>query len=97
MLPAGLPTSVEANTGYIRYMARVVVDIPMAFDPEFEEIFTVIKAVNLNAIPALRVIDFPFVFISLIKDFFLFGYEDCVWCSCSFFSEFSFDLGTGNW
>lgn len=57
MLPPELPTSVEANIGYIRYEARVVVDIPMAFDKEFEVPFTVIKAVNLNAIPALRVID----------------------------------------
>lgn len=62
MLPPELPTSVEANIGYIRYLARVVVDIPMAFDKEFEVPFTVIKVVNLNAIPALRVIDLTFAF-----------------------------------
>lgn len=60
MLPPELPTSVEANIGHIRYLARVVVDIPMAFDKEFEVPFTVIKAVNLNAIPALRVITLTF-------------------------------------
>lgn len=60
MLPPALPTSVEANIGYIRYLVRLVVDIPMAFDKEFEVPFTVIKAVNLNAIPALRVIDLSF-------------------------------------
>lgn len=56
MLPAELPTSVEADIGYIRYTARVVVDIPRAFDKEFELTFTVIKATNLNTMPALRVI-----------------------------------------
>lgn len=68
MLPAELPTSVEADIGYIRYMARVVMDIPMAFDKELETVFTVIKPILLNTIPALRVIDLPFVFIDLTEE-----------------------------
>lgn len=54
-LPAGLPTSLEADIGYIRYMARVVLDIPMWPDTEFNEVFTVIKPLNLNYDPTLRV------------------------------------------
>lgn len=57
MLPAELPTSVEAEIGYIRYTARVNIDIPRAFDKEFNTSFTVIKAINLNSMPALRVIN----------------------------------------
>lgn len=64
MLPPGLPTSVEGNIGYIRYTARVVLDIPMWPDKEFDVPFTVIKAINLNAIPALRVIYSIFTFIN---------------------------------
>lgn len=62
MLPAELPTSVEGKIGYIRYTVRVVVDIPMWPDDEFKVPFTVIKAINLNVLPALRVIHFVFHF-----------------------------------
>lgn len=64
MLPSNLPTSVEGEIGYIRYTARVVVDIPMWPDDKFEVPFTVIKAINLNAIPGLRVIHSFFTFIN---------------------------------
>lgn len=64
MLPAGLPTSVEGEIGHIRYTTEVVLDIPMWPDKEFKEPFTVIKAINLNADPALRVIYSVFAFIN---------------------------------
>lgn len=64
MLPPGLPTSVEGEHGHIRYTARVVLDIPMWPDKTFEEFFTVIKAIDLNAIPTLRVIYSVFAFIN---------------------------------
>lgn len=55
MLPVDLPTSVEGNTGYIRYSVIVNLDRPMWPDQEFEESFTVLKPVNLNDNLALRV------------------------------------------
>lgn len=55
-LPPGLPTSVEAETGHIRYIAKVVLNVPGSVsDVTFEEAFTVIKPLNLNSIPSLRV------------------------------------------
>lgn len=54
-LPSGLPTSLEATIGHIRYMVRVVMDIPMWVDTEFVEVFTVIKPLNLNYSEELRV------------------------------------------
>lgn len=65
-LPPQLPTSFEGDYGYIRYNACVVLDIPMWPDKEFETIFTVIKAINLNADPTLRVI-YSFLFLLLIS------------------------------
>ncbi|XP_055327009.1 arrestin domain-containing protein 2-like [Sitodiplosis mosellana] len=58
MLPPDLPSSFEGEFGYIRYCTRVVIDIPLLPDQTFEQLFTVIKAVNLNADPALRA---PFI------------------------------------
>lgn len=58
MLPPGLPTSFEGQIGYIRYTARVVLDIPLWPDKTFDVPFTVIKAINLNDDPSLRVILF---------------------------------------
>lgn len=55
LLPAGLPTSVEATHGHIRYSATVNLDRPMWPDQEFEEGFTVLKPLNLNDQPHLRV------------------------------------------
>lgn len=54
-LPEGLPTSLEADIGHIRYMVRVILDIPLETDTEFSEMFTVIKPLNLNLNPANRV------------------------------------------
>lgn len=68
MLPDGLPTSFEGRFGHIRYTARVVLDIPLWPDKTFEEPFTVLKAINLNEIPTLRVIHFIFVSINLDFD-----------------------------
>lgn len=54
-LPIGLPTSVEGVHGYIRYSVTLNLDRPLWPDQEFEEGFTVIKPVNLNDQPTLRV------------------------------------------
>lgn len=55
-LPIGLPTSLEEAKGYIRYTVKVVFDVPgIVPDLEFEEFFTVIKPLNLNDNPTLRV------------------------------------------
>lgn len=43
------------NIGYIRYTARVTMDIPMGFDEELKQRFTVIRPLNLNGNPGLRV------------------------------------------
>lgn len=53
-LPARLPTSVEGNIGYIRYTARVIMDVPMGFDKELKQRFTVIRPMNLNNNRMLR-------------------------------------------
>lgn len=54
-LPAELPTSMEGNHGHIRYNACVVMDIPMWPDKEFDCPFTVVKLIDLNLNPVLRV------------------------------------------
>lgn len=60
-----LPTSCEGEFGHIRYTACVVFDIPLWRDKEFEVPFTVIKPIDLNAIPNLRVnICFCFSFLN---------------------------------
>lgn len=71
LLPRHLPTSVEGREGYIRYTICVGLDIPMGFDKTFEVPFTVIRAINLNAIPTLRVIS-ESIFFSSETHFFLF-------------------------
>lgn len=77
-LPAELPTSVEGNIGYIRYTARVVVDVPMAFDKDFKQGFTVIRPLNLNNNPEMRVSNIRkariILKISELKILFLFSY-----------------------
>lgn len=45
----------EGKIGYIRYSVNVILDIPIWPDKTFEEPFTVIKAVDLNSVPAYRV------------------------------------------
>lgn len=56
VLPPNLPTSIETTCGYIRYTARVVIDNPRWPDKTFAVPFTVIKTVDLNKFPTLRVI-----------------------------------------
>lgn len=55
LLPSTLPTSVEADDGHIRYSACVVFDEPMKSNAEFTETFTVVKPLDLNTLPILRV------------------------------------------
>lgn len=54
-LPAKLPTSVSGKHGYIKYGVRVVIDIAFWPNKEYDQPFTVIKEVNLNHDPGLRV------------------------------------------
>lgn len=54
-LPFGLPTSIEAQVGHIRYGLQVVLDRHRWPDQKFEETFTVIKPLNLNYDTTLRV------------------------------------------
>ena len=56
MLPPGLPTNVEGRYGHVRYNIRVVIDRSMWPDKKFKVPFTVVRAVNLNDFPSLRVI-----------------------------------------
>jgi len=53
-LPPNLPTTVDAEFGYIRYMAKVVLDIPLWPDKEFEKVFKVVQLLNLNSDPSLK-------------------------------------------
>lgn len=54
-IPASAPTSLEAVIGYIRYLARVVLKTAHGPEKEFFQAFTVIKTLDLNNDPALRV------------------------------------------
>lgn len=54
-LPTGIPTSLEAMHGHIRYGLQVVLDRPRWANQNFEATFTVIKPLNLNNDIALRV------------------------------------------
>lgn len=55
-LPRGLPSSVEHKVGQITYGVCVALDIPMWLNTKFNDHFTVIKSINLNADPSFRVI-----------------------------------------
>lgn len=61
-LPLELPTSFESEFGYIRYHIRAVLAVSTQPDEEFDEPFTVIKTVDLNADPTLRVNSNAFTF-----------------------------------
>lgn len=54
-LPRILPTSIEAGLCHIRYIARMVHDIPSLPNTDIGEVFTVIKPLNLNSDPSWRV------------------------------------------
>lgn len=62
LLPSGLPTSLEAEVGYIRYIARVILIIPYWRDQTFEEKFTVIRPLNLNDRPVYAVYKYALFF-----------------------------------
>lgn len=55
-LSANLPSSVDANYGHIRYSASVVLDTPKWMNKQFEVRFIVVKPLDLNLRPELRVI-----------------------------------------
>lgn len=55
-LPTDLPSSVEGEFGYIRYQMTVVFEVAFWPEQEFITPFTVIKPLNLNDSPMLRVI-----------------------------------------
>ena len=55
LLPPGLPSSIEATRGSIRYNVHAVLDIPWGRDKEFTAPFNVVKIEDLNAWPHLRV------------------------------------------
>lgn len=52
-----MDTSGEGKVGHIRYSVNVVLDIPLWPDKEFEQLFTVIKPIDLNSFPGIRVIN----------------------------------------
>lgn len=54
-LPRVLPSSFSGTYGYIKYSANVILRIPLWTDRKFEEPFTILRPVNLNDYPSLRV------------------------------------------
>lgn len=58
VLSPNLATSVEGNFGFIRYTVRVALKYSTQSDKKLDPKvpFTVIRAINLNAFPVLRVI-----------------------------------------
>ena len=54
-LPDECPTSLEGDSGYIRYSATVVIDCSGAPPKAFVQYFSVLKRVDLNAEPLMRV------------------------------------------
>lgn len=55
VLPDSLPTSFEGQYGHIRYTATVLVERPTKKNTTYREAFTVLRHVNLNDDPSLRV------------------------------------------
>lgn len=54
-LPHDLPSSFSGSHGHIKYTANVVLRIPLWPDKKFEEKFDVLRPLNLNDYPSLRV------------------------------------------
>lgn len=54
LLAEGAPSSVELNNAHIRYRIRVICDRPWKFDLKYEFAFTVIRPINLNLDPQLK-------------------------------------------
>lgn len=79
MLPSDVPSSYEGEFGHIKYTIRVVMDFPRWIDKVFKEKFTLIKALNLNDFPSLRVITIAFfnrVETKVMIDIFAFCYSN---------------------
>lgn len=55
VIPPSVPTSVEGSIGHIRYSACLTIDIPMFQSKEFQQTFYVLKTIDLNNYPMLRV------------------------------------------
>lgn len=56
VLPANLPTSFEAKSGFIRYTVRVALERPWKFDLTYKMGFTILKQHDLNyETPTLRI------------------------------------------
>lgn len=67
-LQVELPTSLEGATGHIRYKVIIVLDGLTGREAEYEEIFTVIKPLNLNSSPAFGVLAINITFKLLQTD-----------------------------
>lgn len=55
VIPPYVPSSVEGSVGHIRYRACLTIDIPMFQSKEFQQTFYVLKSIDLNNYPILRV------------------------------------------
>lgn len=55
VIPPSIPSSVEGSIGHIRYSACLTIDIPMFQSKEFRQHFVVLKQIDLNNYPVLRV------------------------------------------
>lgn len=55
IIPPHVPSSVEGSVGHIRYTACLTIDIPMFQSKEFQQTFYVLKSIDLNNYPMLRV------------------------------------------
>lgn len=55
LIAPGAPSSVNEKYGFIRYRVRVVFDRPWKFDLDFKFEFTVIRPLDLNLDPQLRI------------------------------------------
>lgn len=54
-LPIDLPSSIETRYGHIRYILNLIIDIPHGQAIISDHVFTVIKHLDLNESPQLRV------------------------------------------
>lgn len=59
-LPGDLPSSLKSDIGSIKYTANVQITTPFWPDKKFEEKFIVLKRLDLNDYPSLRVNFFIF-------------------------------------
>lgn len=55
VLPDNLPTSFEGQYGHIRYTATILVERPTQKNTTYREAFTVLRHVNLNDDPSLKI------------------------------------------